>query len=107
MDCEKIILQKAVDITKKRNDLQYIHPLRISVKHFPLLFKEANIQGYKNEEWLPALSIFLSLQYANSTREELARMPCCMKKYEEMCILAGLLNYDDGWKDGIVLQKTS
>lgn len=94
-------LEDAIEIVKDRNNLVYRDPLKLKVDEISELMDLANAQGLDNAEWLPGISLWQSLEYARITRLENAKLKCSLKKYDDICELATLLNLDDEWKAGV------
>lgn len=100
------ILKKCIETTQKRKKLIYREPLKLDIHTLIILFEKAKEKGIPQSEWLPGTTLYISLQYALSNFEETTKLPCTMKKYNDLCCLADILDISDDWKRGIKMPLT-
>ena len=95
------LLDKAIEITQKRKNFIYKEPLRLNIETIKKLHFLANNRGIAHQEWLPSISLWLSIEFARSNHHENSKLPCSLTKYSFMQDLATLLEINDDWKSGI------
>ena len=95
------ILKKCIETAQKRKMLIYREPLKLDIHTLIILFEKAKEKGMKQNDWLPGTSLYITLEYALSDQEETSKLSCTMKKYNDLCCLADILDIPDDWKRGI------
>ena len=98
------LLQEAINRTNTLNNLLYIEALKWDIDTIRQVHEYALSKNINGEQWLPAISIWLRLNFAIQSLS--VKLPITEEQFEETKQLANILGItDDKWQTNIEIVK--
>lgn len=98
------LLEDAMNRTKSLNNLFYVESLKWDINTIRKIYEYASSKNINGEEWLPAVNIWLRLNFAINSLA--VKLPITNEQFEELKQLSNILGIiDNKWHNKIEIIK--
>ncbi len=98
------LLEDAMNKTKTLNNLFYVEALKWDINTIRQVYEYASSKNINGEEWLPAVNMWLRLNFAIQSLE--VKLPITSEQFDELKQLANILDMTDNkWENNIEIIK--